>query len=161
MEETPAMGMVVVDEEETGEAAGEEDAAEVAAATGVDVWLVTASEGRLAMVEEVNSGTLEVGATGAEEVSAFWSVTGEAEVETGCAEEMAGEVATGVLVSEETAVLTAAPVPALVKVEPMGPNLMLEKMTLELGTWASMSAGTPESVPQEPRAAPGPVALVG
>lgn len=37
------------------------------------------------------------------------------------------------------------------KVEPMGPNLMLEKMTLELGALASTSAGTPEVVGHSPR----------
>lgn len=38
----------------------------------------------------------------------------------------------------------------------MGPNLMLENMTVEPGTSASISEGTPESVEQLPRSVPGP-----
>jgi hypothetical protein len=53
------------------------------------------------------------------------------------------------------------PVPPELKVLPMGPNLMLEKMTLEFGTDASISEGTPEVVAQAPRAAPGAVEVVG
>lgn len=49
----------------------------------------------------------------------------------------------------------------LSKVLPMGPNLMLEKTTCELGTSASTSAGTPESVEQDPRSVPAPVAPTG
>jgi hypothetical protein len=55
------------------------------------------------------------------------------------------------------------PVVLLLPVLPMGPNLMLEKITLELGDCASTVAGTPELVEQVPRAAPGveAVSLVG
>jgi hypothetical protein len=45
------------------------------------------------------------------------------------------------------------------KVEPMGPNLMLEKATFELGDAASIWDGTPEVVEHEPRAAPREPAL--
>lgn len=43
----------------------------------------------------------------------------------------------------------------------MGPNLMLEKTTVESGTDDSMSDGAPEDVEQLPRLAPGPVDVVG
>ena len=41
------------------------------------------------------------------------------------------------------------------KVVPMSPNLMLEKVTYAFGLWDSTSAGTPEVVAQVPRATPG------
>ena len=44
------------------------------------------------------------------------------------------------------------------KVVPMSPNLMLEKVTDEDGAWDSIWAGTPEVVEQFPRAIPGWVA---
>lgn len=44
---------------------------------------------------------------------------------------------------------------AWLKVDPIGPNLMLEKTTLELGLFFSRSPGTPEVVGQVPRATPG------
>jgi len=40
-------------------------------------------------------------------------------------------------------------------VEPMGPNLMSEKVTLEFACFASTSLGSPDVVAQVPRAAPG------
>ena len=40
-------------------------------------------------------------------------------------------------------------------VEPMVPNLMLEKVTEELGKLVSMSEGLPEVMEQVPRAIPG------
>ena len=42
-----------------------------------------------------------------------------------------------------------------VKVLPMSPNLMLEKMTWAFGLWDSTCAGTPEVVGHVPRATPG------
>lgn len=65
------------------------------------------------------------------------------------------EVETWLVLDEE---LPPPPAGAL-KVEPIGPNFMLLYATLELGTDASISAGTPEVVGQEPRAAPGEPAL--
>ena len=53
------------------------------------------------------------------------------------------------------------PVPAESKVLPIGPNLMLEKMTLLSGACDSTSAGTPEVVGQVPRTAPALVEFTG
>lgn len=50
------------------------------------------------------------------------------------------------------------PVELPLKVVPMSPNLMLEKVTEELGTEASTSLGRPEVVAHVPRAIPGTVA---
>jgi hypothetical protein len=47
------------------------------------------------------------------------------------------------------------------KVELIGPTLMLEYVTDAPGDWDSTSAGTPEEVAHVPRAAPGPVFVVG
>lgn len=63
-----------------------------------------------------------------------------------------------VLTVEVTVPPPPPPLP-LSKVELMGPNLMLENLTLLLGTLASTSAGTPEVVGQLPRSAPGWPAL--
>ena len=49
----------------------------------------------------------------------------------------------------------AVPVVPAEKVEPMSPNLMLEKMTDALGLLDSTSVGTPEVVAQGPREIPG------
>merc|ERR1712187_6823 len=46
-------------------------------------------------------------------------------------------------------------------VEPIGPNLMSEKMTCAFACLASTSAGTPEEVEHEPRAAPGSLESTG
>jgi len=46
-------------------------------------------------------------------------------------------------------------------VEPMGPNLMSEKITCELACWDSTSFGTPDVVGQEPRSAPGSLESTG
>merc|ERR1712113_755852 len=46
-------------------------------------------------------------------------------------------------------------------VEPIGPNLMSEKITCELACLDSTSFGTPDVVGQEPRSAPGSVESTG
>lgn len=64
------------------------------------------------------------------------------------------EVGIGVVVG---VMVVVPPPPPELKVEPMSPNLILEKTTWAFGDWFSTSAGTPDVVAQEPRAAPGAV----